>query len=114
MRRKSRSSIPGLESFQEVLQRHRTAEQEPLNVVAAVVAQHLQLRLVLDLFGHDAEVQIVSEGDQTLHESNTAAVSRQSGDEGAGNLDPVERKVLEMREGGELRAEIVEPQLESH
>ena len=79
----------------------RTAQQEPLNLVAAELAQTLQRCFVLDAFGDDGEAQLVRELDgrpnderiaRVAHDHRVARVSCQVHDERLVDLELIHRE----------------------
>ncbi len=75
----------------EGLDRGRVMEQEALESAATVAEQDLELRGVLHAFGDDAQAECMSEGDDGPDDRQAVRVGRQVADEGAVDLQLVQR-----------------------
>ena len=93
--------------------RQRAAHQEPLHQVAALAAQELQLLEALDALGHDLQVEVVAEADDGAHDGGILGVHREVVDEGAVDLERVEREALEVVERAVAGAEVIDGQGEA-
>src|SRR5580700_12240038 len=88
--------------------RYRAAVQVPLRLVATLAHQVVELRAFLDALGDRRQVEGVGETDDRRDERAALAVRRQSLDEGAVDLQGIDRQLGEPTEGGEAGAEIVD------
>ena len=93
--------------------RQGTADEETLDLVAAVLLQELALSLGLDPFGDDAEVQAVGQVDRRGAERGVLRVELDAADEALVDLQDVDRKALEVGEGRVAGAEVVEGDLDA-
>src|SRR5712691_11899924 len=84
------------EEADELLDRHRLAEEKPLDVFTAALPQERKLTAMLDAFGDHLHVEIVRKIDDRLRDGSTAAARRQIANERARHFHPVEPKVEEM------------------
>src|SRR5690606_21925848 len=75
---------------------------------AAEIEQHLGLLVGFDTLGDDAHAQLAGNIDHGGDHDLGRLVSPQAGDEGAVDLDDVDRKAQQMRERGKAGAEIIE------
>ena len=86
----------------------RAAEVVALGAAAAQVDQRLQDALGLHALGDDVEAEVAGEVDRRADDHGVAVVVGHRGDEGAVDLDLVERQLLEVGERRLAGAEVVE------
>ena len=80
-------------------------------------AHHLQgidLRRGLDAFGQHPHVEAASHRHHGLHDGAVVGVAGQALDEGAVDLDAIDRQALEVAERGEAGAEVVQREADAH
>nr|GFD35011.1 hypothetical protein [Tanacetum cinerariifolium] len=94
----------------QAAQGRRFTEQITLHVIAAMLTEEFQLRGRFDAFGHDLEVQGVGHEDDRLNDFHVLRRFRDVDDERPVDLDRVQRKALEIGQGGIARAEVVDGQ----
>ena len=87
--------------------RDRVAHQEALHLVALFVAQEIEMRLRLDAFGQNRDMQVLAEAQDRAHDRRRLMVGAHLVHEGAVELDLVERECVQGRERGIAGAEIV-------
>ena len=75
----------------------RVAEEVALRVVAAMLAQEVELLLVLDAFRDHLELEAVRHVDDRVDDRRVVAVDRDVADERAVDLQRADRKLLEGR-----------------
>src|ERR1700743_68023 len=91
----------------ELLDRRRAAEQEALYLVAGFVAQELQLGVGLDALGQHRQTEAAAQSEHRADDGGCLAVGVYGLDEGAVDLDLVEREGTQVRQRGITGAEIV-------
>ena len=89
-------------------QRQRPADVEALGVVDALAAQELHELVVADELRHGLLAEALGDVDDRADDELVGAVGEAVGDELAVDLQVVERQVLEVVEGAEAGAEVVE------
>ena len=77
------------------------AEQVPLRVVAAVLAQELELRFGLDAFGDDLEPQAVRHLDDGVDDRGIVAIDGHVAHERLVDLQRVDRELLQRADSDE-------------
>src|SRR5690606_32769722 len=77
---------------------HRSADQVALNLVAALFAEEVQLRLGFDAFGHYLQLQAMHHGNDRADDGRIISELFQLGDEGTVDLDEIHRETLEVAE----------------
>ena len=87
---------------------HGLGEGEALDLVAAGLAQQVHLLEGIDPFGDHLQAQLVGERAGAAHQSTHVRVHLDVANQGAVELQHVERQVDEAAQGGEARAEVVE------
>src|SRR5690242_16474261 len=93
------------------LGRRRDREAIPLDLVAAVRREQLELLLRLNAFGHHFEPEAVSEADDRERDHRVFGVGRDVADEGIVDLESVDRKALQIRQARIPGAEVVDRDL---
>ena len=86
---------------------------EPLGPVAAERTEPGELVGGLDAFGHDGQAEVVGEVDDGLGHHRTGAVGSERLDEGAVQLDDVDREPVQVAERREAGAEVVDGDLDA-
>src|SRR5438552_3478413 len=81
------------EEIDELIDRHRLAEEKSLDVVAAPFSQELQLIAVLDPLGDHLHVEIVRQIDDRPGDRSTTTARRQVTNERSRHLHAVELKM---------------------
>src|SRR5690606_1122773 len=79
----------GAQETRGLVRRGGTGKQISLRLVAAHVAQQLQLLPALDAFGHDLDVQVACHGDDGADDGMVGEVGDDVAHETAVDLDPV-------------------------
>src|SRR6185369_10227586 len=79
------------EKSQSLRGRQRAAEQEALELVAAMRAQQIELGVCLDAFGDDVDAEAVRQRDRRNGDCRVVGVAPDIGDEGAVDLQVVDR-----------------------
>lgn len=87
---------------------HRAAEQVALDFVAVVFAKKLQLLVGFYAFGDDREVQAVGHGDDGASDLGVLFARRKAVDEGAVDLQYVDRELFEVIQRRVACAEIID------
>ncbi|GCC44573.1 hypothetical protein chiPu_0028521, partial [Chiloscyllium punctatum] len=87
--------------------RSRPADQIALHRVAAFLGKEGELGLGLDAFGDDRHFKAVAEIDHRAHDRGRLRIAAEIDDEGAVDLDLVERKRLQIAQRGIAAAEII-------
>ena len=95
----------------EIRSDHRPAEQVALHFIAPRLAQEVELLGGLDAFGHHAQVQLVAERDDRLHDHGVVGIGGQIDDERTVDLELVDRKALQVAEARIAGAEIIDRDL---
>ena len=93
---------------------HGRAEQEALQLVAAPLAQELRLLQCLDAFGNHAELQALSHREDRGRERRVVRIGGDVADEGAVDLDALDREAAQGRKRGVSGSEVVESQSDAH
>ena len=88
--------------------RHGSGPQEPLTEVAALVPEQLGLGDGFDTFGDDADVERVGEVDDAGHDRVVLRVQAEPGDEGAIDLQEVDRIAPQVEQRRVPGAEVVD------
>src|SRR6185369_2890886 len=101
--------IPGDECFGS----HRLGIEEALDAMAAEIAQLFDLGYALDALGERRHAQIASQVDNGPHDVQMLFGIRHGHDEGAVDLEFVDRQADQMAERGIAGTEVVERQLET-
>ena len=81
---------------------------EPLNVVAAIVAQQVEGALILDTFGHYLQPEVVPEIDRGANDRGAVPVRRHVQDEGLVDLDLLHRKAFQVGQRGVAGAKVID------
>src|SRR5688572_10113125 len=87
--RRRRRSTPALRELGELRRRQRLREQEPLRERDALAQQEIALRLVLDTFADDREVEALRDGDDRLADRGVGRILRDPVHEAVADLDAV-------------------------
>src|SRR6185369_10159810 len=98
----------------EPLRVDRVAEQMPLRIVAAVLAQELELLLGFDAFRDDLELEAMRHLDDRIDDCRVIAIDRDVADERAIDLQRADRKLLQRRKRRVPRAEVVDREVQTH
>jgi hypothetical protein len=88
--------------------------RKPWTSSQPLAAQQFQLVLGFDAFGNDLQAQRVSQGDGAEGDGTVVEVGFDVGDEGAVDLQVVDREQLEVGERGVAGAEVVDGQRDAH
>ena len=94
----------------EIVALHRRAAIEALEHVAPLVAQGIELTLRLDALGDDFHRQAVRHGDHGTGDGQVVTTVWQVPDEGAVDLEDIDREFLEVGERRIAGAEVVDRQ----
>ena len=78
--------------------RERPASQIALHFVAAFLEQDVVLRFGFDAFGQDRNVETAAEADDRVNDRDRLLIGTEIGDEGAVDLDLVERERAQIRQ----------------
>src|SRR6266851_64398 len=89
------------------------ADVEALGEVAAELTQELERGLVFDAFRHNLEAQIVRELDRRPDDDALSARARHGADERLVDLQPRDRQLGQVAQGGVPGAEVVDRELEA-
>ena len=87
--------------------RHRAAQQEALDLPAALIPQIVELRLGFDTFGSHRDIQALAQPNNGADNRRRLIPCVDPVDEAAVDLDLVEREGLQRRQRRETGAEIV-------
>ena len=96
------------EPLLEVGRGNRVADQKALHVIAAMFGDEGQLLCGFDPLSGDLHVQAFAQLRDGAHDRHAAGIVGQLPHEGPVDLDPADRKAVEVAERGIARAEIVE------
>ncbi|RMS60168.1 hypothetical protein ALP65_04561, partial [Pseudomonas aeruginosa] len=99
---------------EQLLGRHRPAEQEALQRIAAEAGQELLLGLGFHALGDDLQVQRAAEGDDRRDDRGVVAVVGQLVDEATVDLQFARRQALEIEQAGVAGAEVVDGDADAH
>ncbi|MNR36021.1 hypothetical protein D3C85_1539090 [compost metagenome] len=80
------------------MRRHRPTEQIPLHFIATMLTQEVQLFMGFHAFGDHRQIQAVGHGDDRPGDLRILLARRQAVDEGAVDLEHVDRELLEVVE----------------
>src|SRR5215213_9722024 len=92
----------------ELARRHRPSEEIALSLFAAHPDQEVGCGSVLNAFGDDRQAQLLGEANGRTDDRRVVGIGQQAQDERAVDLQPVERKFLQVAQAGKSGAEIVE------
>ena len=99
------------QQLRHILGRHRTREVEALPLVALPLSQQLAIILGLDSLGDRPQSEIVREPDDRAHHGEVARITiGNRGDEGAVDLQLLDRQRSQIAERRGTRSEVVERQ----
>ena len=96
------------------LRPHRPAEVVALHLVAPLLPQQLHVRLGLDAFRGDREPERVPERDDRGRDRRVVGIGGDLANEGAVDLQRVQREVLEVAERRVAGAEVVHREVQTH
>src|SRR6266540_1228178 len=106
-RSRGSSRLP-LEKRPEVRRGQRSAEEIPLRLVATLIAEERELLRGRHPLRHDAQPEPVSHRDDGSGDRAMIGIPRELLNEGAIELDPIDRKTSEIVQEPKARSEIVE------
>src|SRR4051795_1416234 len=92
----------------ECFRRHRTAEEIALAFLASHAHQEVGRSAILDALGHDCQSELFAEADGRPDDRGIVGIREQTEHERPVDLEPVERKLLQIAQARIASAEIVE------
>src|SRR5262249_705983 len=92
-------SAPLLEQDAELVQLDGRGKPVALSIAASQLFEALQLGSIFDAFGHQIETQRARQSDDGADDLGGLVAGRQTGYEGAVDLDRIEGKPLQIVEG---------------
>src|SRR5580692_5532312 len=100
--------------FEQLAGFHGIAEQASLGIVAAMLAQEFQLLARFHAFRDHLEIETLSHVDDGADDRGVVRVHGDIADERLVDLQGTDRKLLQCRQRGIPRAEIVDGQVQAH